>query len=135
MVRVVSRIGSGTRKARTKFKARTQLQLSNGRFWIFLVGIGIAIMAASHLVVAYLDDKNSVILLPTEEGPKKVFVPASEAFVLNKPEVCLSLVEITEESLIFSRSFQIKYYYVESSTLSPRFKANLVVVSSNRSTS
>ncbi len=92
MVRVVSLLakgGIGSRKTRTKPKAQSPLKLRKVQFWIFSVVMGIATVAGVLLVVAYPFEKSNVILLPTEEGPKKVYVPASEAYIIEKPEVYL----------------------------------------------
>jgi hypothetical protein len=91
MVRVVSLLGkaSSSRKTRTKFKASAPLQTSKDRYWIVFVWIGIVVAGGALLSVAFPYEKSNVILLPTEEGPQKVLIPASEALIVTRPEVYL----------------------------------------------
>ncbi len=97
MVKIVSLLG---RKKRSLPTARTQLRFRRFRSWTFLGGIA-TVMVVGALLVAAPAEKYSVILLPTEEGPKKVSVPASGEFILGKPQVSALLIEGTSKRLLF----------------------------------
>ena len=94
-MRFVSR---GNQRQRILLNAHSERRLKRRyRLWIFWVGIilVLTVVGVGALLKVNSAEKYSVVLLPTEEGPKltKVAVHASETFILGKPEVDSSRVQ------------------------------------------
>ncbi len=85
MVRVVPLLGS--RRRRTIKVARAKFHIKNDAVLCVITMVVVCCTVGGALLLVAPSENYSVVLLPTEEGPKKVAVPASEAFILGKPEV------------------------------------------------
>ena len=55
--------------------------------WTFILGIASVVVFGALFMSNPLDTRASIMLLPTDEGPRKVYVAASEDFALEQQKV------------------------------------------------
>ncbi len=90
MVRMVPLL-KGLRKKRTTSKNSSltveKTFTKNIRSWI----LGLMFIGAVCVFVASKNEKTSIMIFPSDEGPKQVYIASSEKYIVQNPQVrCVS---------------------------------------------
>ena len=128
-------------KKRTKPRSdadRDRLSKRNGNsLRLFQIGIVVFLILGALCIFFVSNMDTTIMLLPSNEVPKRFYISSSEDSVVRKPSVRLKdfrPIDIFKK--MYNASLQMNYYYIQSSSLAStsaekvepisKFKSNLL---------